>query len=49
MNNNERYYIIEKSMIQALKEVCLMRDGKLPKKSLQDLFDKIELWKNDKK
>lgn len=45
--NNERYCTIEESIIQASKEVRLMRDGKLPKKSLNDLFEKIEMWKNE--
>lgn len=45
--NNERYCAIEESIIQACNEVCLMRKGKLPKKSLSDLFENIEKWKSE--
>ena len=45
--NEKRHCTIEKSIIQASKEVTLMREGKLPKKSLHDLFNNIEIWANE--
>ena len=42
----KRYCTIENSIIQSLKEVQLMREGKIPKRSWKDLLDKIEIWKN---
>ena len=38
---------IEESIIEACKEVSLMRAGKIPKRSLDDLFSNIEKWSKE--
>jgi len=43
----ERYCTVSESLIESCKEVKLMREGKLPKHSLQDLWKNIEKWKSD--
>lgn len=43
----ERPYTITESIIESCKEVKLMREGKRPKNSLQDLWNNIEKWKSD--
>lgn len=36
---NERYCTIQESIIESFKEVKLMREGKLPKKSWRDFMN----------
>ncbi|MCM1049051.1 MAG: hypothetical protein NC433_11590 [Clostridiales bacterium] len=36
---NERYCTIQESIIESFKEVQLMREGKLPKKSWRDFMN----------
>lgn len=36
---DERYCTIQESIIESFKEVKLMREGKLPKKSWKDFMD----------
>jgi hypothetical protein len=38
---------ISESIKQSCKQVKLMREGKLPKPTLNDLFADIEIWKNE--
>jgi len=40
----ERYCTIEESLIESLKEVELMHKGEKPKRSLDDLWGKMEKW-----
>lgn len=37
--SNERYCTIQESIIESFKEVKLMREGKLPKKSWRDFMN----------
>lgn len=43
----ERYCTVKESLAQSLKEVKLMREGKIPERSLDDLFKNIEKWTNE--
>lgn len=43
----ERYCTLEESLIQSCKEVKLMRDGILPKKSWMDLLTEIQRMKTE--
>lgn len=47
--DNARPCTITESIIQTCKEVKIMREGKLPKNDLQDLWDSIEKWKTEDK
>ncbi|MDD2972516.1 MAG: hypothetical protein PHE02_10345 [Lachnospiraceae bacterium] len=48
--NQVRPCTISESIMQSCKEVKNMREGKAPKRSLNDLFTNIEKWsKEDKK
>lgn len=38
---------ISESIIQSCKEVQSMREGRTPKRSLNDLFANIERWKKE--
>ena len=43
----ERYCTVSESIIESCKEVKRMREGILPKRSLQDLWNNIEKWKSE--
>lgn len=45
--NLERPCTISESIIQSCKEVKNMREGKIPKRSLNDLFANIEKWSKE--
>ncbi len=38
---------ISESIVQSCKEVKLMHEGKMPKRSLNDLFSNIEKWSKE--
>ena len=42
MDEEKRYCSIEESLIQACKEVNLMRKGILPKRTLDELWEELE-------
>lgn len=46
--NLERPCTISESIMQSCKEVKNMREGKIPKRSLNDLFANIEKWSKEK-
>lgn len=41
-NTSDRYCSIDESLKQSLKEVELIREGKLPKENLNDIFERIK-------
>ena len=43
----ERSYPIAGSILRSCKEVKSMREGRAPKRSLNDLFVNIERWSNE--
>ena len=45
--NSERPCTISESIMQSCKEVKNMREGKTPKRSLNDLFANIEKWSKE--
>ena len=45
---NERYCTVQKSMIESFKEVKLMREGKLPKKSWKDFLNEHKTREENK-
>lgn len=45
----ERPCTVRESIIQSCKEVKMMREGKTPIPSLDDLFDNISKWKDEAK
>lgn len=45
--NSERPCTISESIMQSCKEVKNMREGKIPKRSLNDLFANIEKWSKE--
>lgn len=45
--NLDRPCTISESIIQSCKEVKSMREGKTPKRSLNDLFANIEKWSKE--
>lgn len=45
--NLERPCTISESIMQSCKEVKNMREGKIPKRSLNDLFVNIEKWSKE--
>ena len=45
--NLERPCTISESIMQSCKEVKNMREGKIPKSSLNDLFVNIEKWSKE--
>lgn len=45
--NLERPCTISESIMQSCKEVKNMREGKTPKRSLNDLFANIEKWSKE--
>lgn len=45
--NLERPCTISESIIQSCKEVKSMREGRTPKRSLNDLFANIEKWSKE--
>ena len=45
--NLERPCTIAESIMQSCKEVKDMREGKTPKRSLNDLFANIEKWNKE--
>lgn len=45
--NLERPCTISESIMQSCKEVKSMREGKIPKRSLNDLFENIEKWSKE--
>ena len=47
--NQVRPCTISESIMQSCKEVKNMREGKTPKRSLNDLFTNIEKWSNEEK
>ena len=47
--STKRYCSVKTSLKQSLKEVKLMRDGRIPERSLDDLFANIEKWTNEDK
>ena len=47
--NLERPCTISESIMQSCKEVKNMREGKTPKRSLNDLFANIEKWNQFRK
>lgn len=48
-SNLERPCTISESIIQSCKEVKDMREGKTPKRSLNDLFVNIEKWSKEER
>ncbi len=46
-SNLERPCTISESIMQSCKEVKNMREGKIPKRSLNDLFANIEKWSKE--
>lgn len=48
-SNLERPCTISESIIQSCKEVKNMREGKIPKRSLNDLFANIEKWSKEER
>ena len=46
--NLERPCTISESIMQSCKEVTNMREGRTPKRSLNDLFANIEKWSKEK-
>lgn len=49
ITSDERYCSVKESFSQSLKEVKLMREGKLPERYLDDLFKNIDKWINEDK
>lgn len=47
--NQVRPCTISESIMQSCKEVKNMREGKIPKRSLNDLFTNIEKWSKEEK
>ena len=47
--NQVRPCTISESIMQSCKEVKNMREGKTPKRSLNDLFTNIEKWSKEEK
>ncbi|MCM1200973.1 MAG: hypothetical protein NC312_07060 [Bacteroides fragilis] len=45
--NMDRPCTISESIIQSCKEVKSMREGRIPKRSLNDLFANIEKWSKE--
>ena len=45
--NLERPFTISESIMQSCKEVTNMREGRTPKRSLNDLFANIEKWSKE--
>lgn len=45
---NERYCTVQESMIKSFKEVKLMREGKLPKKSWKDFLNEHKTREENK-
>ena len=45
--NLERPCTISESIMQSCKEVKDMREGRIPKRSLNDLFANIEKWNKE--
>ena len=45
--NLERPCTISESIMQSCKEVKNMREGRMPKRSLNDLFTNIEKWSKE--
>lgn len=45
---NERYCTVQESMIESFKEVKLMREGKLPKKSWKDFLNEHKTREENK-
>lgn len=43
-NNEERYCTVKESIEQSLKEVKLMREGKLPKKTWRECREEWDKW-----
>ena len=43
----KRYCSVKESLASSLKEVKLMQEGKIPKRSLDDLFKNIDKWANE--
>lgn len=42
--NQKRYCTVTESIIQSCIEVKAMREGRMPKRSLDELFRKMEKW-----
>ena len=47
IKNDSRYCTVEESIRESFKEIKLMREGKKKKNSLDDLWKKIEEWKEE--
>lgn len=47
--NQTRPCTISESIIQSCKEIKSMREGKTPKRSLEDLFTNIDKWSKEEK
>lgn len=47
--NQTRPCMISESIIQSCKEIKSMREGKTPKRSLEDLFTNIDKWSKEEK
>lgn len=47
--NSSRYCSISESIAESCKEVKMMREGKKPKRSLDDLFSSMNGWENEEK
>lgn len=47
--NQTRPCTISESIIQSCKEIKSMREGKTPKRSLEDLFANIDKWSKEEK
>lgn len=43
--SDERYCSVEESIKESFKEIKLMREGKMKKNTLDDLWTQIEEWK----
>lgn len=47
VDKNERYCTVEESIRESFKEIKLMREGRKEKNTLDDLWKKIEEWKEE--
>ena len=46
MKNKEANKRIEKSIKGSFEEIKLMREGKVPERTMEDLYKQIEKWKS---
>lgn len=46
-SKDKRYCSVEESIRESFKEIKLMREGKKPKRSINELWAKIDEWKKE--